>query len=233
MADMAHMGTSLSSNELKLLDFPLESSSVLYFKGILNNKTANTRDLEEWTPLHHLAVCHFNLNERACADSGTIELMRYLVCKCDADINAKTWVGNTPLHLTLHNMNRGRGSYGIMKTLLELKASVDIEYVPLVRYLLDYGSNIDERGSNINKSEFSSKIVWLLLEYGAKLPENMEQKFGWVADMISARKAARRATVIFIGIRRASVILNTNNKDIIRFIGQMIWKSRKEYREWT
>ena len=157
-----------------------------------------------------------------------IEFIRYLVARTPDLVNRRTNCGNTPIHLTILQLDYMHSHIAtavvmpVMSTLLDLKVPVNAENYQ--------GTTALAKQCPFGRA--SLKLAWLLLEHGAKtdkgyiIPE--------VKQMAKNRTTTRYAALTIVGIRRykRSSVLCTNNNDIARLIAQYVWEMRAQCKVW-
>jgi len=183
----------------------LKGNDFQSLKKVLNASNVNSCDLDYWTPLHLAAT--------QCVDT---DIMSWLVRDLGADVNATSKRGNTPLSLAVSPFRRAPSYFSNVKLLLESRANIN-GCVPLDDF------------QQATTYECLFNVVWLLLDYGAKLPEDAPNS---LLRMHNARQSARRAAVTIVGIRRFrhSKVMNINGMDTTRLIGKLIWQNRKQWK---
>jgi len=138
-----------------------------------------------------------------------------------ANVNARNRKDETPLHITALT-----GDYEKMEILIKAGAKTDCKdddgLIPL---------------QYCTMPDTSKECIQLLVRYNPVLNNselNKEQVgrpepiLKWIEEAMAARHYARTAAIILIGLKRfnKSLILKSNNMDVIRMIARLIWKSR-------
>jgi len=185
------------------------SNDIAGCKRMLSIINVNETDMCGWTILHQLA---------SVAEQSP-EFYQWFVQDLGANVNARTNLGNTPLHLELQNHTPCLEG---VKLLLGARANLSLKnnnnYTPLEILCESTGDDIDMEKS------ISREVVWLLLEYGSPVSKNAPR---YVSSVDDARQCARQIALLFVGIRRfRHSDLNINGMDVARLIGKLIWQNR-------
>jgi len=189
----------------------IERNDMHGFKQLFSTHNVNDTYGAGWTMLHHLMaeVTH-----------NKVECIRLLI-QLGANVNVRTEEGNTPLHIAVYSVARRQSSdIAHIKVLLESRADVNLKaqkkpVTPL------------EALCCVHKTP-QTEVAWLLLEYGALLPSNAPNP---IFKMHAARQKARRASLVFVGIRRfrISKVMNINGMDVAKLIGKFVWQQRRNW----
>ena len=187
----------------------LERDDLTMFKTIVNASNVNAIDKDPygWTTLHTVSSPINNEHDNP-------DYIHYIIKECGANVDVSTYAGSTALRLAL-----------------------SLHYKPNIRCvqaLLEYKPDMNYVRNGVTYIDLAflvgcHQIIKLLLERGGKYSfTHIERAPNWVT---SSKKSANAATITIIGIKRynRSQVLQTNNKDIIRFIAELIWQSRAWY----
>ena len=176
----------------------------------------NVKSRDGWTPLHYAAkfgdvdIVKFLLNNGAkiynydphvlnvAANGGHLNLVKFLIKDCGADINVKDNDGWTPLHFAA-----AFGSLDIVKFLVNNEAKINHSDAPalilavrgghfdVVKYLVNAGADIEARGKEGAALFYAAKyghheIVEFLTENGAQ-PNSKIRRQDWLPLHESSR----------------------------------------------
>jgi len=164
------------------------------------------------SPIHHAA-------ERNCVKC----LKKFL--DQGVNIDQVDACGNTPLHrvgwIELHRGNWKNGIPDILKCLLDLGANVNVTN----RYAITTLNHVQCGNSDVHKA-----VARMFIDNGAFLPPS---PVPWLTLMFTAHKNCGVAVLLLLGIHKKRwSVLNTNGRDAICVIAQMLWTTRFR-EEWT